>query len=158
MLHLNQPVFSVPRIRRDIARGFFDRELIAIVVVCVRCDAAHVFCGQHPITVVVRKRRHIAADRIRLSQPVAGRRIRHQSGPAGRQGIGQQSIPAIDAEQAPLIHRQTVPVQSGGGRPVGIIGQLTCAVVVPVRDLRSIVPEAGAMTDAVKLIVDVRQC
>ena len=62
MLDLNQPVFTVPRIRRDVARRFFDRELIAIVVIGVRRRPRHIPTGQQPVAVVIGKRRDVALD------------------------------------------------------------------------------------------------
>lgn len=86
MLHLNQPVFSVPRIRGDVVGRFFDRELIAVVI---------------------GKGRDIPRDRIRLSQPVPRRRIRQQPRSACRHMIGQQIVPAVSTQQIPLIDDQT---------------------------------------------------
>ena len=90
MLHLHQPVFSVPRVGRQVAARLFDGQLVAIGVVRVRGRAGDIRGVQQSVGTVIGQRRDIQGHRFRLRQAIPGG-VKHQTAGTGRAGeiVGQ---------------------------------------------------------------------
>lgn len=75
MLHLHQPVFSVPRVGRQVAARLFDGQLVAIGVVRVRGRAGDIRGVQQSVGTVIGQRRDIQGHRFRLRPRRLGIRL-----------------------------------------------------------------------------------